>query len=395
MRVALIISRYGEEIVGGAESVVRDLAEHMVVIGHEITVLTTCVRDHFEWSNHYAPGAEVIRGVRVERYPVRPRDHIVMRRLQGALDAGLTLPDHLQREWVRNCGYSDALLEGIDSAAADHDALVFAQYLFAPTVFGALRHPERSLVMPLLHDEAYARFNCVGEVLRGVAGLLFLSPAERDAALRLWGPLPPQRVVGAGVETDDAPPDVSDWRSRRGIAGDIVTFAGRREAAKGFPLLAESVVAHNLAHVDAPVTLVTMGGGDVVLPDRARGQVIDLGFVSLGERRAAMAASLAVANLSLFESFSLVVMEAWTLKVPVIVNADCAVTRRACEESGAGLWIRSPEEFAVALERLRADPDLRRRMGQAGRAFVAQRYSWPAVLERFSAAVRELSVPAA
>jgi len=394
MRAVLVIARYGGEIVGGAESHVREFAQRLAEAGHQVSVLTTCVRDHFSWENAYPPGVTVERGVRVERFLVSPRDHAIMRRLQPAIDAGLTLPDHLQREWVRNGGYTQALLARIDEIADSVDVFLFTQYLYGPTVFGALLHPGRSLVMPLLHDEPTARFACVGEVLSSVAGLVFNTAAERDLAARLWGPLPPNRVVGAGFDIPP-PPNVAAFRRRHRLQGELVAYAGRREMAKNFPLVAESVTAYNLAlSADGRVTLLALGGGNIDLPRRAREHVVDLGFLSQEEKLAALASSLVVANLSRFESLSFVIMEAWSVGVPVIVHADCAVTRRACEESGGGLWIRSVEEFAGALDRLRADRDLRDRMGQAGRRFVAERYSWSAVIKRLEEALRDLPATA-
>jgi glycosyltransferase involved in cell wall biosynthesis len=54
------------------------------------------------------------------------------------------------------------------------------------------------------------------------------------------------------------------------------------------------------------------------------------------------------------------------------------------------VWISSVEEFAVAVERLRRDPDLRRRLGTSGRHYVERRYSWDAVLTRMEDALRSL-----
>jgi glycosyltransferase involved in cell wall biosynthesis len=43
------------------------------------------------------------------------------------------------------------------------------------------------------------------------------------------------------------------------------------------------------------------------------------------------------------------------------------------------------------VDRLRGDPGLRGAMVEAGRRYVTRRYSWPAVLGRLEAAVRELA----
>jgi glycosyltransferase involved in cell wall biosynthesis len=83
-------------------------------------------------------------------------------------------------------------------------------------------------------------------------------------------------------------------------------------------------------------------------------------------------------------------MESWLAGTPVLVHADCAVTRTHCEESGGGLWVREAETFAEALDRLRADSALRARLAANGGRYVRTHYSWPAVLARLEGAVREL-----
>ena len=45
-------------------------------------------------------------------------------------------------------------------------------------------------------------------------------------------------------------------------------------------------------------------------------------------------------NPSAYESFSLVLLEAWTLGIPVLVNASCAATMEHCRASGGGPVVR-------------------------------------------------------
>jgi glycosyltransferase involved in cell wall biosynthesis len=153
--------------------------------------------------------------------------------------------------------------------------------------------------------------------------------------------------------------------------------------------VAEVVAAANLAR-HRPVTLVAMGDGPVNLPAMAAPFVRDLGRVDESTKLAVFSASTAVLNLSLFESFSYVVMEAWSVGTPVIVHAGCAVTRGHCEEAGGGLWVRDVEEGVEAVLRLADDGALRRRLGEAGRRHVEGRAGWPTVVERMETAVADL-----
>ena len=57
-RIAFVPPRYGDDVVGGAETVLRQAAERLAARGWEVEILTTCVRDHYTWANAYPPGTE-------------------------------------------------------------------------------------------------------------------------------------------------------------------------------------------------------------------------------------------------------------------------------------------------------------------------------------------------
>ncbi|HEY2704746.1 MAG TPA: glycosyltransferase family 4 protein [Candidatus Dormibacteraeota bacterium] len=392
MRLAFVTPRYGPEILGGAETQVRDYAERLAAAGHQVEVITSCAVDHHTWADALPAGDSSVAGVRVRRHRVsRPRDHALAARQQPVLDAGLSLGEGGERAWVENTGFSEPMLEAIAATAPRVDALLFAPYLFASTVLGAAVRPDRSLIIPCLHDEAYARFAPVQATLRGAAGLIFNTEAERDLAARLLGGLPPNRVVGEGFEACPGV-DGAGFRRRHRIEGDALAYAGRRERGKNYHLVLEYVTLYGRAlSRRGPVTLLSMGGGPLQPPAAAGSLVHDLGFVAHGEMLDALAASLASVQLSRMESFSRVLMEGWLSGTPAIVDAGCAVTREHCAESGGGVWVSSAEEFAAVVDRLRGDPGLRAALAGAGRGYVTRRYSWPAVLGRLEAAVRELA----
>ena len=89
-------------------------------------------------------------------------------------------------------------------------------------------------------------------------------------------------------------------------------------------------------------------------------------------------------NPSAYESFSLVLLESWTLGVPVLVNASCAATMEHCRRSGGGVWFDSFRTFEVAVERLTGDPEVRAMLGAAGRSYTARYYRWPSIIDRYT-----------
>jgi len=391
MRIAMTAPRYGTHILGGAETQCRQYAERLLARGHRVQVLTTCASDHRTWANDLPAGATTVNGVPVRRFPVTGLpEPAVMGRLEDRLRGIGELSEEEQREWLGHVGHSQPLLRAIEEVAPEVDVLFFIPYLFPSTVYGARVCPGKSVINACLHDESYARFAPIQDALRGAAGLIFNAEAERRLATRLLGEERPGRVVGLGFDAPAAV-DGSRFRARHHLSADSIIYAGRREGGKNWPLLVEWTTLYNhVLSARGPVRLATMGSGREALPSRGEAVIDDLGLVPEAEKLDAMAASLALVQLSVNESFSFVIMEAWLAGVPVIVHADSAVTREHCERSGGGLWVRSAEEFAEALDRLRADPDLRARMAAAGREYVLANYSWAQVLDRLESALRDL-----
>jgi hypothetical protein len=60
--------------------------------------------------------------------------------------------------------------------------------------------------------------------------------------------------------------------------------------------------------------------------------------------------------------------------LPVVAN-PVGMNRRMVVHGRTGLLASTPQQWAEALARLAADPPLRRKMGEAGRRLVRQRYS--------------------
>src|SRR5438874_1951948 len=55
MKLACVIHRFGADIAGGSEGHCRLVAEHLAA-EHDVTIVTTCAKDHITWRNHYPPG---------------------------------------------------------------------------------------------------------------------------------------------------------------------------------------------------------------------------------------------------------------------------------------------------------------------------------------------------
>jgi glycosyltransferase involved in cell wall biosynthesis len=82
---------------------------------------------------------------------------------------------------------------------------------------------------------------------------------------------------------------------------------------------------------------------------------------------------------STYEGFGVAALEAEAMEVPVVASRIHGIPDVVVDgETGLLVPPRDRQALASALEHLATDGDLRRRLGQAGRAFVAEHYSWEA-----------------
>ena len=325
-RIGFVPPRYGDRVVGGAEAVIREVAHGFAARGWDVEILTTCARDHFTWANEYRPGVETDSGLTIRRFPaVVSTDREDRKRYEAAILAGETLTVEQQQRWVNDDLRVPELFHHLLDHAEDYRALVFAPYLFWSTFACAQVAPERSILMPCLHDEPYARLDIFQPVFSGCAGVWFLSDPEHAVAHRLFTVPKHHEVVGSGVRVPVAY-DPARFRKRHGIPGRFILFAGRREGGKGWERMLDAFARAVQRHA-LPFSLVTMGTGTVHPPESIRDRVIDLGFLEDEDRDDAFAAADAYIQPSPHESFSRTIMEAWLAGTLVIANGASEVVR--------------------------------------------------------------------
>jgi glycosyltransferase involved in cell wall biosynthesis len=118
-----------------------------------------------------------------------------------------------------------------------------------------------------------------------------------------------------------------------------------------------------------------------------------LGFVPDEDKYDALAAADLLIMPSHYESLSMVTLEAWALGRPVLVNGRCDVLRGQVVRSNAGLYYETFDEFAEALYALEGQGPMGGVLGQNGRAYFREHYSWPVIerkyLEMFERLTRE------
>ena len=381
-RIAFVTPRYGEGVVGGSEAVMAEAARGLAARGHEVSVLTTCASSHFSWANEFEAGTFEDQGMRIHRFEtLSSGHHLLTRELEMKLQHGKQLSPAEEVAWVNGRLRVPDLYLRLLATAEDYDAIVLSPYLFWTTIYGAAVRPDRAIIMPCLHEEAYAWLQIVSESLSTVGGVWFLSEPEHQLGHRITAELAPlHSVVGAAVDVPSTY-DPEGFVARHGIRRPFLFYAGRRETGKGWTELL-SAFAAAVRTGDLPFDLVTSGVGDPDPPSEIANRVIDLGFLSSEEMPSAFAAAAAVVQPSVNESFSRVVMEAWLANTPVIASAKGEVVAWHCERSGGGLTYASDEEFAQCLRFVADSPADAALLAAAGRDYVMSNYTWELVLDR-------------
>jgi glycosyltransferase involved in cell wall biosynthesis len=388
--LAFVTPWYGRDIPGGAEAECRATARALRDRGVPVEILTTCARDHASpWTDHHPDGVTEEDGFVVRRFKVRPRDPERYGRLQWRLNHGGTLTSFEEEDFVRDSVNSNDLYAYL-GGERDRYWYAFIPYCFGTTWEGALVAPERSLLIPCLHDEPFAQMKWTRRILRAVRAVCFHVPAERALAESLAGADAERfHLVGEGVDTPP-PGDGARFRRTHRVLDPFILYAGRKAAEKNTPLLVEYFARYKLTHPGSRVKLLLIGSGGVRIPGRLSADILDLGFIPPQDKADAYAATLALCQPSLLESFSLVMMEAWLAGVPSLVHGRCAVTRDHCLASNGGLFFEDYFEFVEALELLARNEALRQRMGEAGRAYVLANYTWDRVTDNYLAVLRRV-----
>ncbi len=383
MKLVYVTPRYGTEVIGGAETAARMLAERLCLrTGWEVEVCTSCALDHLTWENTEPPGTSRLNGVTVRRFPTASR-----RTLEYfALDAKLrvapgTATLDQSRRWVAlNGPVCPDLVEAV--AETDADVVACYPYLFATTVDAVAVSGSPVVLHPAAHDEPALYLSAFRRSFRQVDALVYHTRAERDLMEHVFtvGDRP-QIVLGLGV--DD--PSGAGRPGGRILGIDdrpYLCYLGRVDEHKGCGMLADFFIRYKERH-PGDLALALVGP----VSDRApiHPDIVVTGTVSESDKWDILAGAQVMVTPSAYESFSLVVLESWTQGIPVLVNATCAATMEHCLRSGGGLWFDSFRSFEVTVDRLTSDGSLRAQLGEAGRRYTADFYGWSSIIDRYAA----------
>jgi UDP-glucose:(heptosyl)LPS alpha-1,3-glucosyltransferase len=264
---------------------------------------------------------------------------------------------------------------------------------------GSLAPPDRTL--PRRINTTIARFLALGAERRsyrpGRVQLLAAVSAGVEGELHAHYPRVPTRVAPNGVDADRfrPNPDVrQEMRMAEGIgpAEVVALFLGGDWDRKGLGVAIDGL-ARASSELEARILLWVVGCGDErrfrSIADRKDvGDRVSFFGARSDPERFHQAADIFVLP-TLYEAFSLAMLEAAASGLPLIAPPVNGIEELIGDGEAGVVVERTPESVGRALARLASDPDLRARLGTAGRRRALE-YTWERSVEAMLAVYGEL-----
>lgn len=404
LRIALTSYR-SRSHVGGQGVYLRHLSRELAALGHDVEVV----------SGPPYPQLDDVPGVRLTELPSLdlyrepdPFRHPKREEFHGAIDvleyAGMltgSFPEPLAfslRAWRelrsrprherpdvvhdnQTLGYGMLLLQkdGLHVVATVHHPITVDRRIEA-----AATPPPASRGEQFLRWRNGSFVRMQKRVVRRLPSVLTVSESSRRDIIVDFEVEPSRlSVIPVGVDITTFRPSSTPRRP-----GRLVAMASSDIPLKGIVPLLEAVA---LLRRDRDVELVIVGESKDGSPARQAIERLGLSdrvqFVS-GLAETALVEAFATAEIgvvpSLYEGFSLPAIELMACATPLVVTTAGALPEVVGPDGLASLHVPpgDPVALAVAIGRLLDEPELRARLGAAGRERVAERFDWRMVAGR-------------
>ena len=385
-KVAFVVQRYGKEVNGGAELHCRWIAERMSKYWG-VEVLTTCAIDYNTWKDEYKPGKDIVNGITVKRFSVdSERDKNFNRFSESVLSNNFN--KKVELKWMKMQGpYSTTLFNYLEEKKDYYDYFIFFTYLYATTFFGLPIVKDKALLVPTAHDEPPIYLKIFDELFRMPRCLIYNSQQEMRFLRSRFKYDGKGEVIGVGINCPDHI-DGNRFRRKYNIKNDFLLYIGRIDSGKGCEELFDFFLKFKKNN-KTKTKLVLLGKALINIP-KSR-DIIHPGFVSEQDKFDALDASRLLIISSFYESLSMVTLEAFFTKTPVLANGRCLVLKDLCQKSDGGLYYTNYAEFSECFTFILCNNKIAKKMGEQGESFVKRNYNWGIIEKKYLNLINQIN----
>lgn len=384
-KIAFVLPRYIDNPIEGAEYHTRLLVEHLKDF-FKLTVLTTKALDYYSWKNEALEELETSNKVKIKRFSVdKQRRTGLFNQLSYNLYLNTNHSVSEEISWMKEQGpYSSGLFEYLRAKKKYHDLFIFVGYNNPLTYFGLPMVKNKSALIPLTHKEPDLRFNIFAEVFSQPLVIIPSTIAEKKIIMERFNNLPPLFVIGVGIKTSSNILKAYLPIKKR----PYILFIGRVSKPKGiFQLFDYFTLFKKNYHVDLDLVLI---GPQVESMPHQR-DIKYLGVVSEEQKLDLISNAEFIINPSFYESLSLVLLEAWSMNKPALVNAACEVLKSQVIQANGGLYYQNYAEFALMTLWFLNHKKEGTILGKNGASFLKKNYGWPIIEAKFKILISALT----
>jgi glycosyltransferase involved in cell wall biosynthesis len=408
MKILHVVQAY-HPAIGGSEWLIKNFSERLIAgYGDDVAVFTSNVyKPEAFWRTRgplMPPGIEEINEVVVRRFKVFNGLQL-LRSLLARGSHRLKLP---YNDWLRTIQTGPLIFDmtraiaesGVDVVLATAFPFLHMYYALA----GARRAGIPVVFLGSIHaaDKWGYERKMMHRAIQQVDAYVALTGFERDFLVQRGIRADKIAVIGGGVDMAAfTHADGAAIRRQYGWKDDpVIGVIARQSELKRLDIVLQTMPKVWAVHPDAHLLMAgartsyspTVDHVISTLPPERQAQVTVVNDFPEEEKPNLLAACDLIAHPSGYESFGLVLIEAWACGRPVI-GARVGAIASVIDEGQDGLLVEylDPDSMAKAILRLLDDPALRTKLGEAGRRKVQENYTWEIVTGRLRSVYSEVT----
>lgn len=400
-KIVFLAVQYGLEVNGGAEIHCRMIAERLAAC-YDVEVFTSKFINYKTFEPFYKNDVDILNGVTIRRFDNINFDknlHDTTRRRTkfsrklrrnlfraGALEFFSNRVTHwnfgIDREinMLKAQGfYSPSLLDFLSAHEHEYKAIISFSYCFPHTIFGCNIAPQKTILVPTVHNEGDLFRSIQTKLFSGVKHIAFNTPEEEKLARRVFGnKMAPSSIVGVGVDVA-APAPKTVVTQKYNLPQNYILYFGRVCESKMGNLIGWFLDYKKKHPGDVKLVLT----GRIFMQKKEHNDIVYTGFVSEEEKTALILNSKLVVNPSKNESLSLLLLETMWLGKTLLVNGKSDVMKQHCIKSGhAAQYYVSKNDFIKKLHHMLSNTDIAETSRKA-KAYVEENYNWEIIIKKY------------